>query len=165
MQAFIFVTLLQYTNTTGNMGLPRKYHRRYTRRTALAVFFHHIRYRHSREFLSPSNAHGLLRMPSNVVQDLYNQAISKLVEFIVASYHQNPNINFEVFVHKAEKLQEDDKIGMHSIAVAYPCAQGAEGNRELPTNPRKGLRPSCRSFIRGSIIRASAAELSPHFGL
>ncbi|KAJ8474107.1 hypothetical protein ONZ45_g16062 [Pleurotus djamor] len=44
------------------------------------------------------------------IRDLYNQAISKLVEFIVASYHQNPNINFEVFVHKAEKLQEDDKI-------------------------------------------------------
>ncbi|KAF9007572.1 Gtr1/RagA G protein conserved region-domain-containing protein [Cyathus striatus] len=44
------------------------------------------------------------------IRDLYNQPISKLVEFIVAAYHQNPNIYLEVFVHKAEKLQEDDKI-------------------------------------------------------
>ncbi|KAK7050855.1 GTP-binding protein gtr2 [Paramarasmius palmivorus] len=44
------------------------------------------------------------------IRDLYNQAISKLVEFIMASYHQNPSINLEVFVHKAEKLHEDDKI-------------------------------------------------------
>jgi len=45
------------------------------------------------------------------IRDLYNQPISKLVEFIVAAYHANPNIAFEVFVHKAEKLQEEDKIG------------------------------------------------------
>ncbi|KAF8907280.1 Gtr1/RagA G protein conserved region-domain-containing protein [Gymnopilus junonius] len=44
------------------------------------------------------------------IRDLYNQPISKLVEFIVASYAQNPDIILEVFVHKAEKLQEDDKI-------------------------------------------------------
>ncbi|KIM40025.1 hypothetical protein M413DRAFT_19697 [Hebeloma cylindrosporum] len=44
------------------------------------------------------------------IRDLYNQPISKLVEFIVASYAENPSIILEVFVHKAEKLQEDDKI-------------------------------------------------------
>lgn len=44
-------------------------------------------------------------------QDLYNQPVSKLVEFIVAASRENPTINLEVFVHKAEKLQEDDKIG------------------------------------------------------
>ncbi|KAJ7592931.1 Gtr1/RagA G protein Gtr2 [Mycena floridula] len=44
------------------------------------------------------------------IRDLYNQPISKLVEFIVPACHDNPNINIEVFVHKAEKLQEDDKI-------------------------------------------------------
>lgn len=44
------------------------------------------------------------------MQDLYNQPISRLVEFIVAAYHHNPTINFEIFVHKAEKLQEDEKI-------------------------------------------------------
>lgn len=37
--------------------------------------------------------------------------MAKLVEFIVAACQVNPNINLEVFVHKAEKLQEDDKIG------------------------------------------------------
>jgi Ras-related GTP-binding protein C/D len=36
--------------------------------------------------------------------------VVKLVEFIVAACQVNPNINLEVFVHKAEKLQEDDKI-------------------------------------------------------
>lgn len=50
------------------------------------------------------------------MQDLYNQPISKLVEFIVAAYHANPNIAFEVFVHKAEKLQDEDKFG-----VCYGC--------------------------------------------
>ncbi|ESK94019.1 gtr1 g protein gtr2 [Moniliophthora roreri MCA 2997] len=44
------------------------------------------------------------------IRDLYNQPISKLVDFIKESYRQNPNINLEVFVHKAEKLHEDDKI-------------------------------------------------------
>ena len=49
----------------------------------------------------------------NDMQDLYNQPISKLVEFIVAAYHINPSMTFEVFVHKAEKLQEEDKIGVY----------------------------------------------------
>ncbi|EAU85369.2 Gtr1/RagA G protein Gtr2 [Coprinopsis cinerea okayama7 len=44
------------------------------------------------------------------IRDLYNQPISKLVDFIVAANKENPNIHIEVFVHKAEKLQEDDKI-------------------------------------------------------
>ena len=48
-------------------------------------------------------------------QDLYNQPITKLVEFLVLAYQENPNMNFEVFVHKAEQLQEDDKIGSSSV--------------------------------------------------
>ncbi|KAF7336823.1 Gtr1/RagA G protein Gtr2 [Mycena venus] len=44
------------------------------------------------------------------IRDLYKQPISKLVEFIIAAYHDNPQLLVEVFVHKAEKLQEDDKI-------------------------------------------------------
>ncbi|KAG6813967.1 hypothetical protein H0H92_005222 [Tricholoma furcatifolium] len=44
------------------------------------------------------------------IRDLYNQPISRLVEFIVAASQENPNMSLEVFVHKAEKLQEDDKI-------------------------------------------------------
>ena len=48
----------------------------------------------------------------NDIQDLYNQPISKLVEFVVAAYHANPSMALEVFVHKTEKLQEEDKIGV-----------------------------------------------------
>lgn len=33
------------------------------------------------------------------------------MEFIIAAYHDNPDINLEVFVHKAEKMQDEDKIG------------------------------------------------------
>jgi len=44
------------------------------------------------------------------IRDLYNQPILKLAEFIAAAYQANPNMSLEVFVHKAEKLQEDDKI-------------------------------------------------------
>lgn len=44
------------------------------------------------------------------IRDLYNQPILKLADFIAAAYQENPNISLEVFVHKAEKLQEDDKI-------------------------------------------------------
>lgn len=53
-------------------------------------------------------------------QDLYNQPISKLVEFIVPAYHQNPNMNMEIFVHKAEKLQEDDKYGLFGPWFLFP---------------------------------------------
>lgn len=59
-----------------------------------------------------------LIMKLNIFQDLYSQPISKLVEFIVAAYHDNPNIGLEVFVHKAEKLQEEDKIGQSYLAWA-----------------------------------------------
>ncbi|KAG2101770.1 Gtr1/RagA G protein conserved region-domain-containing protein [Suillus cothurnatus] len=44
------------------------------------------------------------------IRDLYQHPVSKLVEFIVAACQIHPDINFEVFVHKAEILQEDDKI-------------------------------------------------------
>ncbi|EIW84298.1 Gtr1 raga G protein Gtr2 [Coniophora puteana RWD-64-598 SS2] len=44
------------------------------------------------------------------IRDNYQQPISKLVEFVAGAYDVNPGINFEVFIHKAEKLQEDDKI-------------------------------------------------------
>ncbi|KAG2140020.1 Gtr1/RagA G protein conserved region-domain-containing protein [Suillus cothurnatus] len=44
------------------------------------------------------------------IRDLYQHPVPKLVEFIVAACQIHPDINFEVFVHKAERLQEDDKI-------------------------------------------------------
>ncbi|KAF7312542.1 Cytochrome P450 [Mycena indigotica] len=44
------------------------------------------------------------------IRDVFKQPINKLVEFIVAAQQQNPSIFVEVFVHKSEKFQEDDKI-------------------------------------------------------
>ena len=55
-----------------------------------------------------------------MLQDLYNGPISKLVDFIVASTQQNAKICFEVFVHKAEKLQEEDKLGK-SLSLVCCC--------------------------------------------
>jgi len=40
----------------------------------------------------------------------------KIVEFIIAAYHDNPDINLEVFVHKAEKMQDEDK----SVRLTIP---------------------------------------------
>jgi hypothetical protein len=40
-----------------------------------------------------------------------------MVEFMVPAHNENPNIYFEVFVHKAEKLPEEDKIGEPFIVV------------------------------------------------
>jgi iron-sulfur cluster repair protein YtfE (RIC family) len=55
-----------------------------------------------------------VRLPTwSCAQDLYQQPISKLVEFIIAAYHDNPDINLEVFVHKAEKMPEEDKLGLY----------------------------------------------------
>ena len=49
----------------------------------------------------------------------------KLVDFVVAACRENPNINFEVFVHKTEKLAEDDKIGKSSLLLAVPFVADA----------------------------------------
>ncbi|PSS36779.1 hypothetical protein PHLCEN_2v1410 [Hermanssonia centrifuga] len=45
------------------------------------------------------------------IQDLYQQPILKLVDFVVTAYQENPNIHLEVFVHKADALAEEYKIG------------------------------------------------------
>lgn len=50
-------------------------------------------------------------------KDLYNQPISKLVEFIIAATKAKPGLAIEVFVHKAEKLQEEDKIGAGAVTM------------------------------------------------
>ncbi|KAI0649461.1 Gtr1/RagA G protein conserved region-domain-containing protein [Trametes meyenii] len=44
------------------------------------------------------------------IQDLYHQPIQKLVNFAITAYQDNPNINLEVFVHKADVLTEEYKI-------------------------------------------------------
>jgi hypothetical protein len=64
---------------------------------------------------------------------LYNQPISKLVEFILAANKAKSDIPIEVFVHKAEKLQEEDKIGASEcLHVCFaPPDQPAENYRQI----------------------------------
>lgn len=45
------------------------------------------------------------------MQDLYQQPIAKLVDFVISAYQEHPNMNLEVFVHKADVLSEEYKIG------------------------------------------------------
>ncbi|KAI0707184.1 Gtr1/RagA G protein conserved region-domain-containing protein [Earliella scabrosa] len=44
------------------------------------------------------------------IQDLYQQPIQKLVDFVITAYNEHPNLNLEVFVHKADVLTEEYKI-------------------------------------------------------
>ncbi|KAI0360231.1 hypothetical protein OH77DRAFT_1419659 [Trametes cingulata] len=44
------------------------------------------------------------------IQDLYQQPIQKLVDFVITAYQENPGMNLEVFVHKADVLTEEYKI-------------------------------------------------------
>ncbi|CDO74479.1 hypothetical protein BN946_scf184979.g34 [Trametes cinnabarina] len=44
------------------------------------------------------------------IQDLYQQPIQKLVNFVIKAYEDNPNMNLEVFVHKADVLTEEYKF-------------------------------------------------------
>jgi Gtr1/RagA G protein conserved region len=52
------------------------------------------------------------------IQDEYSHAISKLVHLMAMVYTVHPLINIEVFVHKAESMSEDYKIGM-SCSVPF----------------------------------------------
>lgn len=72
---------------------------------------------------------------------MYQQPISRLVEFIVAAYHDNPDINLEVFVHKAEKMQEEDKIGTYFTS---------DTNQLQPTF-RRELSPDTRTHLRQTL--------------
>ena len=45
-------------------------------------------------------------------QELYQPAISKLVDFVVAAYQANDAVHLEVFVHKADTLSEEYKTGV-----------------------------------------------------
>jgi hypothetical protein len=48
------------------------------------------------------------------VQDSYQQPIARMLDFFITAYQENPATTLEVFVHKAESLAEDYKIGMWS---------------------------------------------------
>ncbi|KAE9399802.1 hypothetical protein BT96DRAFT_957144 [Gymnopus androsaceus JB14] len=56
------------------------------------------------------------------IRDLYNQPISRLVEFIVASHHHNPTINFEIFTRRSktfDRLNERVTDRLMDIAPEY----------------------------------------------
>ena len=44
-------------------------------------------------------------------QDFYQQPISKLADSVVTAYQENPGMHLEVFVHKADVLSDEYKIG------------------------------------------------------
>ena len=44
-------------------------------------------------------------------QDEYMEALSKLYVTVTKAYKVNPNITFEVFIHKVDGLSDDHKIG------------------------------------------------------
>jgi len=48
------------------------------------------------------------------MQDSYQQPIARMLDFFIAAYQENPVTTLEVFVHKAESLAEDYKIGTWS---------------------------------------------------
>ena len=41
------------------------------------------------------------------------------MDFVIAAYSENPQLHFEVFVHKVEKLQDDDKVGEYRRPPRY----------------------------------------------
>lgn len=44
------------------------------------------------------------------IQDDYLEALNKLHSTVTKAYKINPNIKFEVFIHKIDGLTEDNKI-------------------------------------------------------
>ncbi|KAI0951048.1 hypothetical protein AcW1_008194 [Taiwanofungus camphoratus] len=44
------------------------------------------------------------------IQDLYQPSIARLLDFVIKAYQKNPDINLEVFVHKADTMSEEYRI-------------------------------------------------------
>lgn len=58
------------------------------------------------------------------------EALQRLHTTVVAAYRVNPNITFEVFIHKVDGLSEDYKIG-----------KGTEGKRMCSSLRNQRHRP------------------------
>ncbi|KAM5537166.1 hypothetical protein V8D89_009099 [Ganoderma adspersum] len=69
------------------------------------------------------------------IQDLYHQPIQKLVDFAIAAYQDHPNINLEVFVHKADVLTEEYKIENFRHIQARVLSDLSYINPEYETMP------------------------------
>lgn len=57
------------------------------------------------------------------IQDSYTQPIARLLDFFVAAFQENPDVNLEVFVHKAEAMTEEYRTGenSHFLVIAFVC--------------------------------------------
>ena len=89
------------------------------------------------------------------IQDSYQQPIARMLDFFTAAYQENPGATLEVFVHKAESLAEDYKIGTWSCdsqftsssrmdltpALPLMCSRDLNGTRGAPRCP--AVRDSC----------------------
>ena len=62
-------------------------------------------------------------------------------------------MNFEIFVHKSEKIQEDDKVGRYSLCTLTHLTLTL--NRELSSDTRTSDGPLAGYWAR---IRAAAFE-------
>lgn len=45
------------------------------------------------------------------IQEYYTQPILRLLDFFIAAFQENPDVNLEVFVHKAEAMTEEYRMG------------------------------------------------------
>ncbi|KAI0072758.1 hypothetical protein K474DRAFT_1650502 [Panus rudis PR-1116 ss-1] len=71
------------------------------------------------------------------IQDLYQQPIAKFVDFAIAAYRENPNLNLEVFVHKADALSEEYKIETFRLIqqhVSEELLDISEDYEQIPIN-------------------------------
>lgn len=51
-----------------------------------------------------------LTLPKTVLQDDYMEALTRLHITVSKAYKVNPEMNFEVFIHKVDGLSDDHKI-------------------------------------------------------
>ncbi len=63
--------------------------------------------------------YGVCVMLISPTQDSYQQPVARMLDFFAAAYQENPGATLEVFVHKAESLAEDYKIGTWSCDTQF----------------------------------------------
>ena len=96
-------------------------------------------------------------------QDLYQQPIQRLVDFVVTAYQAHPNMNLEVFVHKADVLSEEYKFGKHFREhVSRSLDSCLFPVRELPAYP---VPRAVRSELRRRRVRDDTHKLPANVDL
>ena len=53
------------------------------------------------------------------IQDSYHNAIARLIDFSITAFQENPHVNLEVFVHKAEALAEEYRTGACALLHVF----------------------------------------------